>query len=109
MGLGAFVARRIWVSAEPAHSLTSAASVHPSTYLRDLPVGTRAYIVGYDRVFLGYCGKLLNMGLKPGTELRILRHDSAGQLVEVEVGGLSLRLAKPEADALCVETALPSP
>ena len=73
------------------------------TSLKDMNRGTVACIVGYDRVRGGYQGKLLSMGLAPGTELTLVAVDPLANSVEVLVGGYPLCLSKPEADALIVE------
>ena len=101
LGLGANTACQILVTKEPTIGKSHRADVNPSTYLRDLPVGARGYVVGFDRVFLGYAGKLVAMGLKPGTVFTVLRH-AFSHLVEIEGQGL-ISLQKQEADALCVE------
>ena len=101
LGLGANTACQILVTKEPMMGKSRMADVNPSTYLRDLPVGARGYVVGFDRVFLGYTGKLVAMGLKPGTVFTVLRH-AFSHLVEIEGQGL-ISLQKQEADALCVE------
>ena len=78
-------------------------STNTSTHLRDLPVGARGRVVGYDKAFRGYKGKLLSMGLTPGTEFTVIRHAPLGDPVEIEVRGFKLSLRKQEAEALCVE------
>lgn len=78
-------------------------SIQISTYLRDMPVRTKVRIVGYDKAFRGYVGKLLSMGLTPGTEFTVLRYAFLNHLVQIEVQGTILSLRKPEMDALCIE------
>ncbi|NET58670.1 MAG: ferrous iron transport protein A [Symploca sp. SIO2E6] len=73
-----------------------------NTYLRDMPEETRVRVVGYEQAYLGYKGRLLSMGLTPGTEFTVIRHIPFN-MVEIEVQGLKLSLRKQEADALCVE------
>ncbi|ACK65503.1 FeoA family protein [Rippkaea orientalis PCC 8801] len=73
------------------------------THLREMAIGTHGYIVGYDKVFRGYQGKLLSMGLSPGTEFILVRQASKNWPLMIEVKGNLLRLSKPEADALCIE------
>jgi ferrous iron transport protein A len=77
--------------------------INSSTYLRDMPVGARVRLVDYEKVYRGYKGRLLSMGLTPGTEFIVISHASFGNLVEIEVRGVKLSLRKQEADALCVE------
>lgn len=102
IGLGAKISNKIGVIRKFSPS-QNRANFDDSTHLRDLPVGTKGYVVGYDRAFLGYRGKLLAMGLKPGTMFTVIRHAFFNHLVEIEVQGFTLGLGKPEADALCVE------
>ncbi len=73
------------------------------TYLRELPIGTIGYIVGYDKVFKGYQGKLLAMGLTPGTQFIVIRQASKNWPIILEVKGNLIKLTQPEADALCIE------
>ncbi|MDJ0579550.1 FeoA family protein [Crocosphaera sp.] len=74
-----------------------------NTYLRELSVGAIGYIVGYDKVFKGYQGKLLSMGLTPGTQFMIIRQASQNCPIILEIQGNLIGLNQPEADALCVE------
>ncbi|MGK7960483.1 FeoA family protein [Crocosphaera sp.] len=73
------------------------------TYLRELPIGSIGYIVGYDKIFSGYRGKLLSMGLTPGTQFIVIRQASKNWPVILEVKGNLVKLTQPEADALCIE------
>lgn len=73
------------------------------TYLRELPIGTIGYIVGYDKIFRGYQGKLLSMGLTPGTQFIVIRQASKNWPIILEVKGNLVKLTQPEADALCIE------
>ncbi len=73
------------------------------TYLRELPIGTIGYIVGYDKIFKGYQGKLLSMGLRPGTQFIVIRQASKNWPIILEINGNLIKLNQPEADALCVE------
>ena len=65
-----------------------------NTYLRELSVGSIGYIVGYDKVFKGYQGRLLSM---------LIRQASQNFPIILEVKGNLIGLNKPEANALCVE------
>ena len=105
LGFGASIAAQILVTDNPVlgKKYKQEAIANANTHLRDLPVGARGCVVGYDRAFLGYMGKLLAMGLQPGTAFTVIRHALFGHLVEIEVQGVTLSLRKPEADALCVE------
>ncbi|MGK7958405.1 MAG: FeoA family protein [Crocosphaera sp.] len=73
------------------------------TYLKELPIGAIGYIVGYDKIFKGYQGKLLSMGLAPGTQFIVIRQASRNWQIILEVQGNLIQLSQPEADALCIE------
>ncbi len=73
------------------------------TYLRELPIGAIGYIVGYDKIFRGYQGRLLSMGLTPGTKFIVVRQASKNLPMMLEVNCNLLKLTQPEADALCIE------
>lgn len=74
-----------------------------NTYLCNLPVGSRGRIVGYEQVTGGYKGRLLAMGLTPGTEFTVICYAPLDDLIEIEVRGCLLSLCKHEADVLCIE------
>ena len=104
IGIGVAVAESIAVSNRPEASLSEEKDPKiPRTFLKDMNRGTVACVVGYDRVRGGYQGKLLSMGLKPGTELTLINVDPLAKSVEILVAGYPLSLSKPEADALIVE------
>ena len=71
------------------------------TPLPSLGAGDRARLVsvGGERSFRR---RLLELGLLPGTELRVVRRVDAGQLVELEVAGGYLSLRQSEAAELLV-------
>jgi ferrous iron transport protein A len=71
--------------------------------LRDLSVGDRAVVTGYERSNAAYRGKLLAMGVTKGSVLRLVKVAPLGDPVKVEVRGYGLSLRKAEADALVVE------
>ncbi len=76
-----------------------------TTYLKDLAIGSQGYIVGYDKAFLGYMGKLLKLGLAPNTSFIVIRHHFPTLFSYIiEVNGRLIQLSQPEADALCVES-----
>jgi len=74
------------------------------TSLAELPVGTQARIVeiGGERAFRR---RLMEMGLLPGTEIRVVRHARVGGLVQLLVRGCNLSLRHSEAAALMLQTA----
>jgi len=71
--------------------------------LRDLAVGCTGRVIGYEKAARSYKGKLLAMGLTPGTEFTVTRHAPLGDPVEIQVRGFKLSLRKDEANALFVE------
>ena len=71
--------------------------------LGDLAQGCKGRVMGYNQITRGYKGKLLAMGLTPGTEFAITRYAPLGDPVEIRVRGFSLSLRKHEANALLVE------
>lgn len=71
--------------------------------LKDLAVGDRGQVTGYDEGGRAYRKKLLSMGLTPGAEFRVTRVAPMGDPVEIKVRGFSLSLRKEEAAALKVE------
>jgi ferrous iron transport protein A len=74
-----------------------------TTYLTEMAVGATGCIVGYDRTYSGYTGKLLSKGLAPGTKFILIRQACAEFPLQLEVNGNLLSLSKPEVAALCVE------
>jgi ferrous iron transport protein A len=71
--------------------------------LKDLSVGDRGRIVGYEEGGRAYRKKLLAMGLTPGVEIEVARFAPMGDPVEIRVRGTSVSLRKGEAEALRVE------
>lgn len=74
-----------------------------SRNLKDLSVGDRGKVLGYEECSRAYRKKLLSMGLTPGVELIVLRVAPMGDPVEIRVRGTSVTLRKDEAAALQVE------
>jgi len=101
IGLGADMAEKILVTKTKmeAKPMTEKGGMH----LRDIAVGGKGRVVGYEKAARAYKGKLLAMGLTPKTEFTVVRHAPMGDPVEIEVRGFHLSLRKQEADALCVE------
>jgi len=99
------VARRSAASINGVFTSTKAELMNrdTNTYLCNLPLGCRGRVVGYEQVTAGYKGRLLAMGLTPGTEFTVIRHTPLDDLIEVEVRGCKLSLRKHEADVLCIE------
>lgn len=74
-----------------------------SKHLKDLSVGDRVKVIGYEAGGKTYRKKLLSMGLTPGAELELVRVAPMGDPVEVRVRGTSVSLRKGEAETLQVE------
>ena len=71
-------------------------------HLQEMPIGTVGKVLGYENILRGYKGKLLSMGLTPGTEFTVIRVAPLGDPIEISVRGFHLSLRKQEADALVV-------
>lgn len=71
--------------------------------LRDLSVGDRVVVTGFEKTDATYRGKLLAMGVTKGSVLKLVKVAPLGDPVKVEVRGYGLSLRKAEADALVVE------
>lgn len=83
--------------------LNQKANLIKTICLGDLAQGCKGRVMGYNQITRGYKGKLLAMGLTPGTEFAITRYAPLGDPVEIRVRGFSLSLRKHEANALLVE------
>lgn len=70
--------------------------------LKDLKLGERAEILGYEGQDPIYRTKLLAMGLTKGTEVKLTKVAPLGDPVEIVVRGYNLSLRKSEADILRV-------
>jgi ferrous iron transport protein A len=98
IGVGAGMAAKILVSDKQATMTTNT-----RIFIREMAVGANGRVIGYDKTLRGYKGKLLSMGLTPGTEFSLIRVAPFGDPVEIKVRGFHLTLRKQEADALIVE------
>jgi ferrous iron transport protein A len=74
------------------------------TSIKDLAIGAVGVIVGYDRVYGGYTGKLLTMGLLPNTTFIVLSNQHPEGFVEIVLPEKIVKLSPPEVNALCIET-----
>lgn len=74
-----------------------------STCLREMSVGDRGRVVGFEPGSKAYKKKLLSMGLVPGTEFSVIRYAPMGDPVEIRVRGFALTLRKDEAATVLVE------
>ena len=73
------------------------------TNIRELSLGSVATIVGYAKAYGGYIGKLIAVGLTPGTKFIVLDTFTQEGSVAMLLSEKVIQLSKPEADALCVE------
>ena len=71
--------------------------------LRDLTVGQRGRVLGFQQTAQAYKRKLLAMGLTPGTEFTVVRYAPLGDPIEILVRGFHLTLRQDEAAALQIE------
>ena len=72
--------------------------------ISELSPGSVAVVVGYSRVYGGYVGKLISQGLLPGTNFIVLSPAMPQGAVQIMLLEKIITLAKPEVNALCVET-----
>jgi ferrous iron transport protein A len=115
IGLGAGMAHHVMVTTvqqQRSHLDTGAKSTAAATgdadrattlNLGTLGVGQSGRVLGYEPGGRAYRGKLLSMGLTPGTHFTITRQAPMGDPVEIEVRGFKLSLRKGEAAAIRVE------
>lgn len=111
IGLSEGMAKAIACSNEPLPENFSLANtpspeatkINTNLHLKDLSIGTRGRVIGYEKAARSYKGKLLAMGLTPGTEFTITRHALLGDPIEIQVRDFNLSLSKDEANALSVE------
>lgn len=74
--------------------------------LAELSAGDTAIIKGFHQGAKAYRGRLLALGLLPGTQIEVERIAPLGDPVEVSVRGSSLSLRKDEASLLELERVL---
>lgn len=68
--------------------------------VKDLNIGDKAIVTGYEKGNSEYRRKLLSMGLTRGTQFKLTKIAPMGDPVELEVRGFSLSLRKSEAEVL---------
>lgn len=71
--------------------------------LKELTMGDKGRVTGFNKQGRSYRKRLLAMGLTPGTEFSIVRFAPLGDPVEIALRGFSLTLRKNEADILSIE------
>ena len=69
----------------------------------ELAPGSVAVVVGYSRVYGGYIGRLISLGLLPGTLFIILDLGLDRGAVQIMLEEKIITLSKPEVNALVVE------
>ncbi|HIE02096.1 MAG TPA: ferrous iron transport protein A [Thiotrichaceae bacterium] len=74
-----------------------------ATNLREMALGDKGIVAGFQKIHKGYRKKLLAMGLTPGTVFSITRYAPMGDPVEIRVRGFALSLRKDEATTLLIE------
>ncbi len=77
--------------------------MHVRTSVKELSLGSVAIIVGYDKAYGGYIGKLTALGLIPGAKFVVLESFTQKNSVTLLLSEKFIYLSKPEVDALCVE------
>lgn len=73
------------------------------TNIRELSLGSVGTIVGYDKAYGGYVGKLIALGLTPGTKFVVLDSATKKDSVVMLLSEKIIELSKPETNALCIE------
>lgn len=68
--------------------------------LKDMKIGEKAVVTGYEKTAETYRQRLLSMGLTRGTEIELVKFAPMGDPVELMVRGFKLSLRKAEAEAL---------
>ena len=69
----------------------------------EIAPGSVAVVVGYSRVYGGYIGRLISLGLVPGRSFVILALNLDRGAVQIMLSEKILILSKPEVNALVVE------
>jgi ferrous iron transport protein A len=68
--------------------------------VKDLKIGDRVEVTGYQKGNSEYRRKLLSMGLTRGVEITLSKIAPMGDPVEIEIRGFHLSLRKAEAEVL---------
>ena len=69
----------------------------------ELSAGSAAIVVGYSRVYGGYVGRLITLGLTSGTPFVVLSSNMDRGAVQIMLQEKIITLSKPEVNALIVE------
>jgi ferrous iron transport protein A len=70
---------------------------------KDLTIGDKARIIGFESLPSSYKTKLISLGLTYGTEFLLKRSAPFGDPVEINIRGFSLSLRRAEAAGIMVE------
>ncbi len=70
--------------------------------IKDLSIGEKAEITGYDKCNPHYREKLLSMGLTRGAVLTLVKIAPLGDPVDIKIRDYNLSLRKDEADILLI-------
>ncbi len=76
--------------------------VQAETRLSELPVGASAIVRAYPKGGASFL-RLREMGVLPGTSVRLVRTAPLGDPIEIKVRGYNLTLRKSEAEHIVVE------
>ena len=71
--------------------------------IKDLSIGEKAKIDGFEKGSKSYREKLLSMGLTRGTIIKLVKFAPLGDPVDIEVRGFNLSLRKEEAKILILK------
>lgn len=71
----------------------------------ELSPGSVGIVAGYSLAYGGYVGKLISKGLIPETSFILLNSALAQGAVQIMLEEKMIILSKPEANALCIDTA----
>ena len=69
----------------------------------ELTPGSVAIVIGYSRIYGGYVGRLVALGLVPGTPFVVLNLDLDRGAVQIMLREKIVTLSKPEVNALFIE------
>lgn len=75
-----------------------------TTSIFKLTQGSAVTVVGYNRAYGGYKGKLIAKGIVPGTSFVALNLTLAEGAVQIMLKDKIIVLSKPEANALCLNS-----
>lgn len=102
--IGSSLAQDLLVTELPTSDVEEAIMLATSkTSLNELAVGEVGKVVSYTQAARGYKGRLLSMGLTPGTEFTVTRVAPLADPIAITVRGFHLSLRRQEALGVMVE------